>query len=110
MGGCCKSQIEHENDVESIKKKVEKNQTNPNTELGQIYAELKFIADRLRQEDQGAQCKNEWKYVASVFDRLNFLEDNKTITFILDFVGSFILLRYFLHLLGRWPWVYHSTH
>ena len=71
MGGCCKSQIERESDVESIEKKFEKSQTNPNTELGHIYAELKFIADRLRQEDQGAQCENEWKYVASVFDRLN---------------------------------------
>ena len=65
----CKSVVEPENDVESVEKKVEIVPINPNTELGQVYAELKFISDRMREEDHSAQCEDDWKYVASVFDR-----------------------------------------
>ena len=65
----CKTEVEPEKDVESTEKKVEVVPINPNTELGQIYAELKFISNRMREEDHGAQCEDDWKYVASVFDR-----------------------------------------
>ena len=65
----CESEVEPENDVESVEKKVEIVPINPNTELGQVYAELKFISDRMREEDRSAQCEDDWKYVASVFDR-----------------------------------------
>ena len=65
----CKTEVEPEKDVESIEKKVEVVPINPNTELGQIYAELKFISNRMRESDYGAQCEDDWKYVASVFDR-----------------------------------------
>ena len=42
---------------------------NENSELGQIYAELKFISNRMREEDYSAGCEDDWKYVAAVFDR-----------------------------------------
>ena len=42
---------------------------NENSELGQIYAELKFISNRLREVDYSAGCEDDWKYVAAVFDR-----------------------------------------
>ena len=42
---------------------------NPDTELGQIYAELKFISERMRARDFDNECQDNWKYVSSVFDR-----------------------------------------
>ena len=41
----------------------------PNSELGKLYAELRFISDRMREEDFVAECEDNWKYVATVFDR-----------------------------------------
>ena len=104
----CKSETEAEKDVESVEKKIEKITINPNTELGQLYAELKFISDRMREEDHGAQCEDEWKYVASVFDRLKFWKKKyfEILIIFSDFVESFILSRYSPHLLERWSWVY----
>ena len=48
---------------------LKKYHINPDTELGQIYAELKFISDRMRARDFDNECQDNWKYVSSVFDR-----------------------------------------
>ena len=39
------------------------------SDLGRIYAEVKFIADDIRNDDKDAEYDNEWKYAATVFDR-----------------------------------------
>ena len=39
------------------------------TELECIHAELKFITDRLRDDDINREFEGEWKYAAKVFDR-----------------------------------------
>ena len=35
-----------------------------------IYEELKFISDRMREEDKTSEYEDEWKYAAMVIDRL----------------------------------------
>lgn len=42
---------------------------NPDTDLGKIYTELKFISDRMREQDFDTECQDNWKFVSSVFDR-----------------------------------------
>ena len=67
----CRAKVEpvkaSENDVAVLEEMVVK--LAPNSELGKIHAELKFISDRMREEDYGALCEDNWKYVATVFDR-----------------------------------------
>ena len=41
----------------------------PNSELAHIYKELKFISDRMRDEDSSGSYEDEWKYAALVLDR-----------------------------------------
>ena len=41
-----------------------------NIELEFIYEELKFIADRMREEDKTGEYEDEWKYAAIVVDRI----------------------------------------
>ena len=53
-------------DAIEIKSKIE-----PYSELGQIYAELKFISNRIKAEDRDAECENDWKFAAAIFDRLS---------------------------------------
>ena len=43
----------------------------PNSELAHIYKELKFISDRMRDEDSSGSYEDEWKYAALVLDRFN---------------------------------------
>ena len=38
-------------------------------ELDFIYTEVKFLTDRLRDEDIDAEYESEWKFAARVFDR-----------------------------------------
>ena len=39
------------------------------SELGKIHAELKYIADHIRDGDKEGDYENEWKYAAVVCDR-----------------------------------------
>ena len=41
-----------------------------NKEMQLIYEELKFISDRMREEDKTSKYEDEWKYAAMVIDRL----------------------------------------
>ena len=41
----------------------------PTSDLGKIHAELKYIADNMRQDDIEADYESEWKFAALVFDR-----------------------------------------
>ena len=48
----------------------EKKEAFVNKEMQLLYKELKFISDRLRDEDKTSEYEDEWKYAAMVFDRL----------------------------------------
>ena len=43
----------------------------PDSELAHIYKELKFISDRMRDEDSSGSYEDEWKYAALVLDRFD---------------------------------------
>lgn len=40
------------------------------TELRAIYKEIKFITDRMKNADKSHEISTDWKYAASVIDRL----------------------------------------
>ena len=42
------------------------------SELFYIYKELKFISDRMREQDYDGSYEDEWKYAALVLDRYRF--------------------------------------
>ena len=41
----------------------------PSSDLGKIHADLKYIADHMRQDDIEGDFEGDWKYAATVFDR-----------------------------------------
>ena len=50
-------------------KEVTVTKIDPSSDLGKIYAELKYISDHMRQDDIESDYESEWKYAATVFDR-----------------------------------------
>ena len=70
MKGCKKVEVEGDSESHGSET-VDTVKIQPNTELGQIYAELKYISNRMKAEDRDGEHQEDWKFAAAVFDRFS---------------------------------------
>ena len=52
-----------------LKLEITVTKIDPSSDLGKIHADLKYIADHMRQDDIEGDFEGDWKYAATVFDR-----------------------------------------